>query len=173
MSLPETVTAQDELLCIDTNANPFLEGLLRPGIALYPLLLDPYNGQWVLRVKFAPGLTLPLHFHTGCVHLYTLAGCWYYLEHPNQKQVAGSYLYEPGGSVHQFHTPADNVGDTDTFMVVSGANINYDAGDGSYIDLMDAGMIKAWVDAAIVAQGRDSMRYVEVPAPGFRRGPAR
>lgn len=169
MPLPEIVTEQDQLLTIDTNANPFLEGLLHPGIKLHPLLLDPHNGTWVLRVKFAPGLTLPLHFHTGCVHLYTLSGCWYYLEHPEQKQTAGSYLYEPGGSVHQFHTPAENDGDTDTFMVVSGANINYDDTDGSYINLMDAGMIKAWVDAAIVSQGRDNMRYVEVPGPQFTK----
>ena len=168
MSIPDTVTTQDELLTIDTNANPFLEGLLDPGIKLHPLLLDPCNGLWVLRVKFAPGLTLPLHFHTGCVHLYTLSGCWYYLEHSTQKQVAGSYLYEPGGPVHQFHTPADNDGDTDTFMVVSGANINFDSDDGRYLNLMDAGMIKAWVDNAIVTQGREEMRYVEVPGPRYR-----
>lgn len=52
-------------------------------------------------------------------------------------------------------------------MVVSGANINYDDNDGSYINLMDAGMIKAWVDEAIVSQGREGMRYIAVPVPRF------
>ena len=53
-------------------------------------------------------------------------------------------------------------------MVVSGANINFDSDDGRYLNLMDAGMIKAWVDNAIVTQGREEMRYVEVPGPRYR-----
>ena len=92
MTLPEAITHQDKLLCVDTNLSRFLDGLLHPGIRVHPLFLDPYNGIWVLRVKFAPGITLPLHFHTGTVHLYTMSGCWYYTEHPEQKQTAGCYL---------------------------------------------------------------------------------
>lgn len=165
MTIPDAITHQDALLSVDTSDNTFLEGLLHPGIKVRPLFLDAHNGLWVLRVKFAPGVTLPLHFHTGCVHLYTLSGCWYYSEYPDQKQTAGSYLYEPGGSVHQFNTPADNSEDTDTFMVVSGSNINFADGDGAYINTMDAGMIKAWVDSARVEQGRQSMRYIAPTVP--------
>ena len=99
MGAPETITHQDSLLTVDTNAGKFLKGLLHPGISVYPLFLDPCNGVWVLRVKFAPGVTLPMHFHTGTVHAYTMSGCWYYTEYPDQRQTAGMYLYEPGGSV--------------------------------------------------------------------------
>ena len=30
--IPEAITHQDELLCVDTNVSKFLEGLLHPGI---------------------------------------------------------------------------------------------------------------------------------------------
>lgn len=166
MSLPEAFTHQDKLLCIDTNLSQFIEGLLHPGIKAHPLFLDPQNGIWVLRLKFAPGITLPLHFHTGTVHLYTMSGCWYYTEYPDQKQTAGSYLYEPGGSVHQFNTPADNTEDTDMFTVVTGANINFGA-SGEYIGLMDAGMIKGWVDQGIKDQGLDRMNYISTTIAGL------
>lgn len=169
MPLPETVTRQDELLTISSNEQPFLEGLLLPGISVAPLFLDSHNGVWCLRVKFAPGLTLPLHFHTGTVHLYTLSGCWYYTEYPDQKQTAGSYLYEPGGSLHEFNTPADNPEDTDTFMIVSGANVNFTA-EGEYINMMDAGLIKTWVDHAIREQkGCEGVRYITSPVPTYTR----
>ena len=168
MALPDAITHQDKLLTVNTNLGKFLEGLLHPGIKAYPLFLDPHNGTWVLRVKFAPGITLPLHFHTGTVHLYTMSGSWYYTEYPDQVQRAGDYLYEPGGSVHQFNTPASNTEDTDTFMVVSGSNINF-ADDGTYLGMMDAGMIKMWTDQGIKDQGCDQMKYITAPVPPYDR----
>ena len=45
-------------------------------------------------------------------------GSWHYTEYPDDLQVAGSYLFEPGGSIHQFQVPEDNTEVTDTFMVV-------------------------------------------------------
>ena len=168
MNAPEIITHQDELLTIDTNAGKFLEGLLHPGIKVYPLFLDPYNGTWVLRAKFAPGVTLPMHFHTGTVHLYTMSGCWYYTEYPEQKQKAGSYLYEPGGSVHEFNTPADNTEDTDTFMIVTGSNVNFGSNK-EYLGIMDAGLIKAWVDAAIKDQDAKHMTYIKAGVHTYAR----
>src|SRR6516225_500937 len=168
MNAPEIITHQDELLTVNTNAGKFLEGLLHPGIKVYPLFLDPYNGTWVLRVKFAPGVTLPMHFHTGTVHLYTMSGCWYYTEYPEQKQKAGSYLYEPGGSVHEFNTPADNTEDTDTFMIVTGSNVNFGSNK-EYLGIMDAGLIKAWVDAAIKDQDAQHMTYIQAGVPTYAR----
>lgn len=169
MSIPETITHQDRLLCVDTNVGRFLEGLLHPGVRVYPLFLDPCNGRWVLRVKFAPGVTLPLHFHTGTVHLYTMSGCWYYTEYPQQQQTAGCYLYEPGGSVHEFNTPADNAGETDTFMVVNGSNVNFMAGNGEYLGIMDAAWIKRTVDQAIEAQGAGPINYIVADVPRYVR----
>ena len=117
-----------------------------------------------------PGITLPLHFHTGTVHIYTMSGCWYYTKYPEQKQTAGCYLYEPGGSIHQLKTPTSNTEDTDTFMVVSGTNINF-LEDGTFLDVMDAGMIKAWVDQAIKDQGRNNMKYVAATGPTYSVNP--
>ena len=168
MSLPEAFTHQDKLLTVDSNISKFLEGLLHPGIKAHPLFLDPYSGVWVLRVKFAPGVTLPLHFHTGAVHLYTMSGCWYYSEYPDQKQTAGCYIFEPGGSIHEFNTPASNTEDTDTFMVVFGANVNF-LKDGTYLNMMDASLIKAWADQGIKDQGLDKMNYISARVPQYTR----
>ncbi|WP_105255715.1 2,4'-dihydroxyacetophenone dioxygenase family protein [Pseudoalteromonas sp. T1lg75] len=149
MALPDMVNHLDRLLCIHTEQQEIIKNAL-PGVHLHPLVLDVENGLWVLRVQFEPNVTLPKHFHTGIVHLYTLSGCWHYLEYPDDKQVAGSYLFEPGGSIHTFHTPASNEGLTDTFMVVQGANINFDA-DGNYVNIMDAG----WIEQAMLVAAKE------------------
>ena len=151
MPLPSPINHQDFLLTLDTEKLPVIENVL-PGVNIHPLFLDPENGVWVLRVLFAPGVTLPKHFHTGIVHLYTISGCWYYLEYPNQKQTAGSYLFEPGGSVHQLHTPETNTEHTDTMMVVYGVNINFDEND-EFMNVMDAGWIEMMIQQAAKAQG--------------------
>lgn len=159
MAFPLEVDRKDYLLTIDTNTAPFLKGVMMPGINVSPLFLDPTNGLWVLRVKFEPGVILPIHFHTGPVHFFTISGSWHYAEFPNQVQKAGSYLYEPGGSIHQFVCPATNTEDTDSFMMVTGTNINFDA-NGEYLGILDAGQIKALVDQAAKEQGFPSAGYI-------------
>lgn len=159
MTLPAPINHQDFLLTLDTATLPVVKEAL-PGVDIYPLFLDAENGLWVLRALFKPGVTLPMHFHTGTVHFYTMSGCWYYLEYPDQKQTAGSYLYEPGGSVHTFHTPEDNEEDTDGFMVVAGCNINFDA-EGNYVNTMDAGWIEQAIVEAAKAQGIGTPRYIK------------
>ena len=158
MALPETVTAQDFLLTLNTNDEPAIANAL-PGVDVWPLFLDPERGVWVIRARFAPGTTLPRHFHTGTVHFYTLSGTWHYLEYPDQPQTAGSYLYEPGGSIHTLHCPEDSDG-ADGFMVVEGANINFDE-DGNFLNIMDAGWIDEAVLAAARAQGLTRPRYIK------------
>ncbi|MCY1275449.1 hypothetical protein D9M68_243970 [compost metagenome] len=168
MALPGTFTHQDSLLSINTNEHPFLESLGgHPGINVFPLFIDPYNGLWIMRARFKPGLTLPLHFHTGSVHLYTMSGCWYYTEYPDQKQTAGCYLFEPGGSIHQFNTPADNTEDTDFIFMVTGANVNF-LPDGEYAGMLDGGTLKAWVDVAIKEQN-NPLKYIHASVPTFTR----
>lgn len=158
MALPSPINHQDFLLTLDTEKQPMIENIL-PGVNVYPLFLDTENGVWVLRVLFAPGTTLPKHFHTGIVHLYTISGCWYYLEYPDQKQTAGSYLFEPGGSVHQLHVPETNTELTDTLMVVYGVNINFDEND-EFVNVMDAGWIEMMVQEAAKLQGV-TPRYIK------------
>ena len=162
MALPSVIHHQDKLLTLNTNDLPILRDSVAPGVDIQPLFLDPQNGVWVLRVIFAPGVTLPNHFHTGAVHGFTLSGKWYYTQYPDQPQTAGSYLYEPGGSIHQFRTPADNTEPTETLFVVTGANINFDDNN-NYHSIMDAGMIVKMVEALAKAQGHGKARYITNP----------
>ena len=40
--------------------------------------------------------------------------------------VAGSYLFEPAGSIHTLHVPDTNTEVTDVFFAIHGANLNLD-----------------------------------------------
>ena len=157
MALPDVINHQDLLLTLNTNEENLVKDAL-PGVDVYPLFLDPENGVWVIRAKFQAGITLPKHFHTGVVHFFTLSGRWNYIEYPDQPQTAGSYLYEPGGSIHTFHCPEDSEG-ADGFMVIEGANINFDA-DGNFLNIMDAGWIEQMIVRAAEAQGITT-RYIK------------
>ena len=172
MPFPFQISTHDALLTLDTQELPIYEDALPgiPGVDVQPLFLDPHNGVWVLRVKFKPGVVLPKHYHTGTVHFFTLSGRWHYLEYPDQPQTAGCYLYEPGGSIHTFATPADNDGITDTFMVVEGANVNFDQ-QSNYLGLMDASSIMGLIDALITERGLDPARYVTPPQPHYTDAP--
>lgn len=166
MAIPTTITVQDKLLTINTNEVPFVKGLPQPGVDTQPLYLDAENGIWVLRVIFAPGITLPKHFHTGTVHLWTISGQWHYLEYPDQPQTAGCYLFEPGGSIHTFHTPPTNTEGTDTFMIVTGSNVNYDD-EGNLVGIMDAGWIEQTVIEASAQQGLGKPHYIRANGNSF------
>ncbi|MNO88000.1 hypothetical protein D3C76_794340 [compost metagenome] len=96
-----------------------------------------------------------------------MSGCWYYTEYPDQKQTAGCYLFEPGGSIHQFNTPADNTEDTDFIFMVTGANVNF-LPDGEYAGMLDGGTLKAWVDVAIKEQN-NPLKYIHPSVPTFTR----
>jgi quercetin dioxygenase-like cupin family protein len=95
------------------------------------------SGYWVVRLRAAPGNTIQRHRHTGEVFAFTLAGSWKYLEYP-EVNVAGSFLYEPAGSIHTLHVPATNTEVTDVWFVIHGANLNLDA-DGNVESVLDAG----------------------------------
>ena len=79
------------------------------------------------------------------MHFYTTAGTWGYVEHPEDLQTAGSYLYEPAGSIHTFETKEGAEG----FMIVEGANVNLND-DGSLMFIMDA----AWIEQGRGHQGQ-------------------
>ena len=51
-------------------------------------------------------------------------------------------------------------------MVVTGSNVNF-MPDGTFLGIMDAGMIKAWVDQGIKDQGCGQMTYVTAPVPKY------
>lgn len=107
---------------------PFVD--LGGGIKLQLLQVDLANGVWIVRNHFDPGSTVQTHKHTGHVYAFTQKGSWYYLESPEAVNTAGSYLYEPAGSVHTLHIPETNEGVTDVWFAIHGANLNLDAQGG-------------------------------------------
>jgi hypothetical protein len=159
MALPAFINHQDSLLTIDADNADWIKDYPRPGTDFCPLFFDPQNGIWVVRARVGPGTVLPNHFHTGTVHLFTLSGNWNYTQYPHQPQTAGSYLYEPGGAIHQFSTPASNTEQTDMFMVIYGANINFDD-DGNFINITDAGFIEMMLNKAAADRGMSPLKYI-------------
>ena len=113
---------------------------LGDGTDLQLLQVDVEAGLWVVRTKWVPGVTIPTHKHTGTVNAFTLAGSWKYLEYPDDVNVAGSYLFEPAGSVHTLHVPETNTETTDAVFVINGANLNLGP-DGNVEFVVDAGFI--------------------------------
>ena len=109
------------------------------GVTFQLLQADVEAGLWVVRVRFQPGATLQRHKHTGEVFAFTISGSWKYLEYP-EVNTAGSYLYEPAGSIHTLHVPDSNTGVTDVWFSIRGANLNLDAA-GNVESVLDAGAL--------------------------------
>lgn len=128
---------------------PFVD--LPDGSTLQLLQVDLANGVWVVRNQFVPGALVQTHKHTGCVYAFTQKGRWHYLEYPNDMNEAGSYLFEPAGSVHTLHVPEDNDGLTDVWFTIYGANLNLSA-DGQVEYVIDAQSILAAYRAFCEAQ---------------------
>jgi 2,4'-dihydroxyacetophenone dioxygenase len=112
------------------------------GIELQLLQVDLAQGVWIVRNKFAPGVTIQTHKHTGHVYAFTQSGSWHYLESPEAVNTAGSYLYEPAGSTHTLHVPDTNTGPTDVWFTIYGANLNLD----------EAGNVETVLDAPTILQ---------------------
>jgi hypothetical protein len=89
-----------------------------------------------------------------------------YTEYPDQPQTAGSYLYEPGDSVHTLYVPQDNTEDTVLFARIRGANINFDD-DGRLHSILDTLTIGVLADTLSAAQDLPAPRYIEGTETGF------
>jgi 2,4'-dihydroxyacetophenone dioxygenase len=157
--LPLVAQPQDDLLTVNVNDIPLLKDAIAPGIHIQPLRLDPDHGQAVLIATLAPGCELPIHYHTGTAEVYTFQGRWEYREYASQPQVAGSYLYEPGGSVHTFFAPEDNTEDTVVLLWMEGAQINFDE-DGKLVSINDATAIQFITEKLSVEQGTGPVPYI-------------
>ena len=72
------------------------------------------------------------HKHTGPVYAYTTSGAWCYKEYDYVNR-AGSFLYEPAGSVHTLQVLED---DTHVWFQIYGANLNLDP-DGEVESVVD------------------------------------
>ena len=131
IELPRAIhRSEDEL--------PFVA--LGDGSHLQLLQIDIEVGLWVIRTRFEPGVVVQTHKHTGAVFAFAIAGSWKYAEYPEVNR-AGSYLYEPAGSIHTLTVPAENDELTDVWFAIYGANLNLDA-DGNVETVIDAGFIR-------------------------------
>lgn len=106
------------------------------GVDLKVMRVDIAAGIWVIRNRFQPGVELQKHKHTGTVQGYTLSGKWHYREYDFMSS-AGSYIFEPAGSVHTLHVPEDNSEPTDVLFVIQGALL-YLTPDGEVESVVDA-----------------------------------
>jgi quercetin dioxygenase-like cupin family protein len=165
-TLPMVALPQKRLLTVNAADTPLIKDTVGPGIHIRVLRLDFEHNEWVVLVTFAPGTSLPLHYHTGPAEVHTLNGRWLYSEYPDQPQTAGSYLYEPGGSVHTLYVPEDNNEDTVLFVRVRGANINFDD-TGQLHSILDTLTIRVLADTLSAAQGLPAPRYIEGAETGF------
>jgi len=93
------------------------------GNKLKVLQVKEREGLWIVQNIFQAGFEVQTHRHTGPVWGYTVAGAWKYKEYDYVNR-AGSFLYEPAGSVHTLMCVED---DTNVWFQMYGANLNLDA----------------------------------------------
>ena len=98
------------------------------GVELKVVQVDINQGLWVVRNRFAPGVRVQRHKHTGSVFAFTESGAWKYEEYPEVNR-AGSYLFEPAGSIHSLTVLPDNTEPTEVWFAIYGANLNLDDQD--------------------------------------------
>jgi 2,4'-dihydroxyacetophenone dioxygenase len=115
---------------------PFVE--LGDGNKLKVLMVDEGQGLWIIENVFQAGFTVQTHKHTGPVYGYTTSGAWKYKEYDYVNR-AGSFLYEPAGSVHTLKVLED---DTHVWFQMYGANLNLDA-DGNVDSVVDGALTLA------------------------------
>jgi quercetin dioxygenase-like cupin family protein len=109
------------------------------GSLLKVLQVKTREGLWVIRNRFMPGYRVQTHKHTGPVYAFTTSGAWRYRESAFVNR-AGSFLYEPAGSVHTLIVPDDNTEPTEVFFAIWGANLNLDAA-GNVESVIDGDLI--------------------------------
>jgi quercetin dioxygenase-like cupin family protein len=118
MSLASDSPLAAVALHVGVDEVPWVPNPLFPGASLRLLQADVVRGVYVMAGRLPGGLAVGTHRHTGAVHMFTLSGAWRYREHEYVNR-AGSYLYEPPGSVHTLEVlPGEDV--TETLSIVYG-----------------------------------------------------
>ena len=117
---------------------PFVD--IGDGSKLKVIQVKETEGLWIVENIFQAGYEVQRHRHTGPVYAYTTSGAWRYKEYDYVNR-AGSFLYEPAGSVHTLQCVED---DTHVWFQMYGANLNLDD-DGNVESLFDgAGTLEAY-----------------------------
>jgi len=131
---------------IGANDLPFVE--IGGGNKLKVLQVREAESLWIVENIFMAGFAVQTHRHTGPVYGYTVSGAWKYAEYDYVNR-AGSFLYEPAGSVHTLTCIEDH---TQVWFQMYGVNLNL-AEDGSIASVSDgAGTLAAYY-AMCEAQG--------------------
>ena len=112
-----------EAIHFGTDDLPFVD--IGDGSMLKVLQVKQGEGLWIIENIFQAGYEVEKHRHTGPVWGYTTSGAWKYKEYDYVNR-AGSFLYEPAGSVHTLQCVEDN---TRVWFQMYGSNINLDAED--------------------------------------------
>jgi quercetin dioxygenase-like cupin family protein len=156
-----STTTQPAAILREDHELPWVE--LTEGLEIKVLQVDLDNGVWIVRNRFAPGTVVQKHRHTGSVYAFTETGSWYYEEYPESVNRAGSYLFEPAGSVHTLTVPASNTEPTLVSFVIQGANLNL-ADDGSVEMVIDAQVIYELYVGFAEAAGHPRPDVIGAPA---------
>jgi 2,4'-dihydroxyacetophenone dioxygenase len=109
---------------------PFVD--IGDGSKLKVIQVREGEGLWIVENIFQAGYEVQKHKHTGPVYAYTTSGAWKYKEYDYVNR-AGSFLYEPAGSIHTLQCIED---DTHVWFQMYGANLNLDA-DGNIESVFD------------------------------------
>ena len=130
------------------------------GVELKVLQVDLARGVWIIKNRFRPGVQIPTHRHTGDVYGITYSGAWKYLEYDFVNR-AGSWLFEPAGSVHTLSVPADNTEPTEVLFVINGSNLDVTP-EGEVTMIVDARLILEVYLAQCEAEGHGRPAVVGV-----------
>ena len=113
-----TVTDAPLALHVGADDLPFVD--IGGGNLLKVICVRESEGLWIVENVFQSGFEVMTHRHTGPVYGYTTSGAWKYKEYDFVNR-AGSFLYEPAGSVHTLQCVED---DTRVWFQMYGANLN-------------------------------------------------
>lgn len=119
-----------EAVHIGTDELPFVD--VGGGNLLKVIMVDEGQGLWIIENVFQAGFAVQTHKHTGPVYGYTVSGAWKYKEYDYVNR-AGSFLFEPAGSVHTLTCIEDN---TRVWFQMYGSNLNLDE-DGNIASVAD------------------------------------
>ncbi|MET0276011.1 MAG: 2,4'-dihydroxyacetophenone dioxygenase family protein [Acidimicrobiia bacterium] len=125
---------------------PFAD--LGEGNLLKVLLVDEPNGCYVVETVFQAGFVVPTHRHSSPVYGYTTTGAWKYQEYDFVNR-AGSFLFEPAGSVHTLECLED---DTRVWFQMNGVNMNLDD-EGNVVSVTDGAGTLSYYRALCRKQG--------------------
>lgn len=113
------------------------------------LMVAEQQGIFVLENILRGGMQVAPHRHTGPVSAFTVSGAWTYKENDFVNH-AGSFLFEPAGSLHTIHCLEDN---TRIWFQVQGAILPLGT-EGNVEHVMDAGTMLAMYRMLCAEQGK-------------------